>query len=54
MSLVLGVDFGTLSVRVSVFDQQAGRLSFGNCAVLRLFVRTNGVLPTPRRLAAVA
>jgi L-ribulokinase len=29
MSLVLGVDFGTLSVRVSVFDHEAGRLSSG-------------------------
>jgi L-ribulokinase len=29
MSLVLGVDFGTLSVRVSVFDHHAGRLSSG-------------------------
>ncbi len=29
MSLVLGVDFGTLSVRVSVFDHQQGRLSSG-------------------------
>ena len=29
MSLVLGVDFGTLNVRVSVFDHQAGRLSSG-------------------------
>jgi L-ribulokinase len=29
MSLVLGVDFGTLSVRVSVFDHQAGKVSAG-------------------------
>lgn len=29
MSLVLGVDFGTLNVRVSVFDHEAGRLSSG-------------------------
>ncbi len=29
MSLVLGVDFGTLSVRVSVFDHESGRLSSG-------------------------
>ncbi|HEY6852360.1 MAG TPA: ribulokinase [Terracidiphilus sp.] len=29
MSLVLGVDFGTLSVRASVFDHEAGRLSSG-------------------------
>jgi L-ribulokinase len=29
MSLVLGVDFGTLSVRVSIFDHEAGRLSSG-------------------------
>ena len=29
MSLVLGVDFGTLNVRISVFDHQAGRLSSG-------------------------
>ncbi len=29
MSFVLGVDFGTLNVRVSVFDHQAGRLSSG-------------------------
>ncbi len=32
MSLVLGVDFGTLSVRVSVFDHQAGRLSSGTAS----------------------
>jgi L-ribulokinase len=29
MSLVLGIDFGTLSVRASVFDHEAGRLSSG-------------------------
>ncbi len=29
MSMVLGVDFGTLSVRASVFDHEAGRLSSG-------------------------
>ena len=32
MSLVLGVDFGTLSVRVSVFDDQAGRLGSGSAS----------------------
>jgi L-ribulokinase len=32
MSLVIGVDFGTLSVRVSVFDHQAGRLSSGTAS----------------------
>jgi L-ribulokinase len=32
MSLVIGVDFGTLSVRVSVFDHQAGRLSSGSAS----------------------
>lgn len=26
MSIVAGVDFGTLSVRVSIFDRSAGRL----------------------------
>lgn len=30
MSLALGVDFGTLSVRVSVFDHEKGRLSSGS------------------------
>lgn len=30
MSLALGVDFGTLSVRVSVFDHERGRLSSGS------------------------
>ena len=29
MSLVAGVDFGTLSVRVSVFDSVKGRLGTG-------------------------
>jgi ribulose kinase len=29
MSHVLGVDFGTLSMRVSAFDHQAGRLRSG-------------------------
>ena len=29
MSIVAGVDFGTLSVRVSVFDSQKGRLGSG-------------------------
>jgi ribulose kinase len=29
MSLVLGVAFGTLSVRASVFDHEQGRLSSG-------------------------
>ena len=29
MSIVAGVDFGTLSVRVSLFDKQAGRLGAG-------------------------
>ena len=29
MSIVAGVDFGTLSVRVSIFDSQKGRLGFG-------------------------
>jgi L-ribulokinase len=29
MSLVLGIDFGTLSVRASVFDHEKGRLSSG-------------------------
>jgi L-ribulokinase len=29
MSIVAGVDFGTLSVRVSLFDSGVGRLSFG-------------------------
>ena len=29
MSVVAGVDFGTLSVRVSIFDQHQGRLGFG-------------------------
>jgi L-ribulokinase len=32
MSLVLGVDFGTLSVRVSVFDHLRGRLSSGSAS----------------------
>jgi L-ribulokinase len=34
MSLVIGVDFGTLNVRVSVFDHQAGRLSSGTASYL--------------------
>ncbi|HKE24374.1 MAG TPA: FGGY family carbohydrate kinase, partial [Bryobacteraceae bacterium] len=29
MSLVAGVDFGTLSVRVSIFDSKQGRLGSG-------------------------
>src|SRR6266851_10465743 len=29
MSLVAGVDFGTLSVRVSIFDSERGRLGSG-------------------------
>ena len=29
MSLVLGIDFGTLSVRASVFDAERGRLGSG-------------------------
>src|SRR4051812_33454399 len=29
MSLVAGVDFGTLSVRVSIFDSEKGRLGSG-------------------------
>src|SRR5438132_11967394 len=29
MSIVAGVDFGTLSVRVSIFDSERGRLGFG-------------------------
>ncbi len=32
MSLVIGVDFGTLSVRVSVFDHEAGRLGSGTAS----------------------
>ena len=29
MSIVAGVDFGTLSVRVSIFDSARGRLGYG-------------------------
>ena len=29
MSIVAGVDFGTLSVRVSIFDSERGRLGAG-------------------------
>ena len=29
MSIVAGVDFGTLSVRVSIFDSERGRLGSG-------------------------
>ena len=29
MSIVAGVDFGTLSVRVSIFDRERGRLGSG-------------------------
>ena len=29
MAVVAGVDFGTLSVRVSIFDSQRGRLGSG-------------------------
>ena len=29
MSIVAGVDFGTLSVRVSLFDKKEGRLASG-------------------------
>ena len=29
MSIVVGVDFGTLSVRVSIFDSARGRLGAG-------------------------
>ena len=31
MSIVAGVDFGTLSVRVSIFDSVRGRLGAGAC-----------------------
>jgi len=32
MSIVAGVDFGTLSVRVSIFDSVKGRLGAGSAA----------------------
>ena len=32
MSIVAGVDFGTLSVRVSIFDSVKGRLGGGSAA----------------------
>ena len=32
MSIVAGVDFGTLSVRVSIFDDRKGRLGAGSAA----------------------
>lgn len=50
MTLVLGVDFGTLSVRVSDFDHQAGKVSSGNPYSCDL----TGRLPALRKLAAVA
>lgn len=33
MPLVAGIDFGTLSVRVSIFEKHAGRLGFGTAEI---------------------
>ena len=48
MSIVAGVDFGTLSVRVSIFDSERGPDRFGHGASTRCTAAAT-IPITPRR-----